>query len=62
MKVHKLIQGSPEWHQFRLAHYGASEAAAMLGLSAKVTRTELLQAKKTGIAQASFEIALKDLV
>lgn len=51
MKVHKLVQGSPEWHQFRLTHFGASEAAAMLGLSTKVTRTELLTAKKTGIAR-----------
>lgn len=51
MKVHKLIQGSAEWHQFRLEHFGASEAAAMLGLSTKVTRTELLTAKKTGIAR-----------
>lgn len=51
MKVHKLVQGSAEWNQFRLTHFGASEAAAMLGLSTKVTRTELLTAKKTGIAR-----------
>jgi len=41
--IHNLIQGSPEWHQFRLEHDGASEAAAMLGLSKKVPRNELLQ-------------------
>ena len=51
MQVHNLIQGSPEWDQFRLEHNGASEAAAMLGLSPKVKRTELLHAKKTGIAR-----------
>lgn len=52
MKItHNLIQGSPEWHQFRLEHDGASEAAAMLGLSPKVKRTELLRMKKTGLAK-----------
>ena len=55
MRVHKLVQGSAEWHQFRLTHFGASEAAAMLGLSTKVTRTELLKAKKTGIAREYSE-------
>ena len=49
--VHDLIQGSPEWMQFRLSHFGASEAAAMLGLSTKTKRTELLHAKHTGIAK-----------
>lgn len=51
MQIHKLLQGSDDWHQFRLEHYGASEAAAMLGLSKKVKRTELLHAKHTGIAK-----------
>lgn len=48
MNTHDLIQGSPEWVAFRQQHFGASEAAAMLGLSPKVRRTELLRAKKTG--------------
>lgn len=48
MQTHKLVQDSPEWHQFRLEHHGASEAAAMLGLSPKVKRTELLHIKHTG--------------
>lgn len=51
MIIHNLRQGSPEWHQFRLEHFGASEAAAMLGLSKKVTRSELLRMKATGIAK-----------
>lgn len=51
MKIHDLVQGTPEWHAFRLEHYGASEAAAMLGLSTKVRRTELLHAKHTGVAR-----------
>lgn len=51
MKIHELIQGSPEWIAFRLEHFGASEAAAMLGLSSKMTRTELLHLKHTGNAR-----------
>lgn len=49
--VHDLVQGTPEWDGFRLRFFGASEAAAMLGLSKKVTRNELLRAKSTGIAR-----------
>ena len=52
MVEHSILQGSDEWHIFRLDHFGASEAAAMLGLSSKVTRNQLLHAKKTGIARA----------
>lgn len=49
MQIHNLIQGSPEWVEFRLTHNGASEAAAMLGLSKHMTRNELLRLKKTGM-------------
>lgn len=49
--THELVQGSPEWHAFRGKYEGASEAAAALGLSKKVTRNELLRAKSTGIAR-----------
>lgn len=49
---HDLVQGSDGWHQFRLEHDGASEAAAMLGLQLKkTTRAELMFAKHTGIAK-----------
>jgi predicted phage-related endonuclease len=51
MKIIQAVQGSEEWHAFRLEHFGASEAAAMLGLSKKVKRSELLRAKHTGIAK-----------
>lgn len=51
MKIHNLIQGSPEWEQFRLDHYTASEAPAMLGLTNKTTRDELLRMKSTGNAK-----------
>jgi predicted phage-related endonuclease len=49
--THNLVQGSPEWLEFRLHHFGASEAAAMLGLSKTVKRTELLHMKHTGTAK-----------
>ncbi|MRW88816.1 endonuclease [Duganella sp. FT80W] len=49
--VHQLAQGSDEWHTFRSQHNGASEAAAMLGLSDKVTRDELVRMKATGLAK-----------
>lgn len=37
-EIHNLLQGSDDWHAFRFDHHGASEAAAMLGLSKKVRR------------------------
>ena len=49
--THNLLQGSDDWCQFRLQHDGASEAAAMLGLSLTTTRTELLRMKHTGLAR-----------
>jgi predicted phage-related endonuclease len=48
MKIHNLVQGSDEWAAFRLTRHGASEAAAMLGLSKLTTRSELLRVKHTG--------------
>lgn len=45
---HQLQQGSAAWHQFRSEHFGASEAAAMLGISPYTTRAELLKQKATG--------------
>ena len=49
--THTLVQGSADWQNYRLAMFGASEAAAMLGLSSKVSRTELLHMKHTGTAK-----------
>lgn len=49
--IHNLVQGSDEWAQFRLTRFGASEAAAMLGISTKVKRNELLHMKHTGTPQ-----------
>ena len=49
--THNLQQGSADWHKFRYEHFGASETAAMLGISPYQSRDELLKLKKTGIAQ-----------
>lgn len=48
--IHDIQQGTPTWQAFRAQHFGASEAAAMLGLSKNMNRSELLRAKRTGIA------------
>jgi predicted phage-related endonuclease len=48
---HDLIQGSAEWVEFRANHDGASEAAAMLGISKKTSRTELLRMKSSGLSK-----------
>lgn len=62
MITHDILQGSDEWHQFRLEHFGASEAAAMLGLSKKVTRTELLHMKHTGTAKEFSDWVQKNIL
>jgi predicted phage-related endonuclease len=62
MIQHDLIQGTDEWSSFRLSHFGASEAAAMLGISRKVKRTELLRAKSTGIAREFSDWVQKNVL
>ena len=49
MKTHECVQGSPEWLALRRDYFTASEAPAMMGCSPYQTRTELLQAKLTGL-------------
>lgn len=54
MKQHSFTQGSPEWHAHRADARNASDAAAMLGCSPYMTRSELLHARYTGLrAEAS---------
>lgn len=48
MITHELHQGSEEWHEFRAAHFSASDAGAMLGVSPDKTREDLLIEKKIG--------------
>jgi len=62
MQVHNLVQGSDAWHEFRLNHFGASEAAAMLGLSKKTTRNELLKMKATGSAKEFSDYVQKNIL
>jgi len=50
MKIHKVLQGTDEWHAVRMDCDGtASEAAAMMGDSLYMKRDELLKQKATGI-------------
>lgn len=60
--LHNLVQGSDEWLAFRLTHHGASEAAAMLGLSSKVKRTELLHMKHAGTPKEFSEWVQKNIL
>ncbi|CDY79425.1 Phage tail length tape-measure protein [Caballeronia glathei] len=60
--IHNLVQGTDEWANFRLHHFGASEAAAMLGLSSKVKRTELLHMKHTGTAKEFSDWVQKNIL
>lgn len=50
MIIHKLTQGTPEWHEHRAKYFNASDAPAMLGCSPYKTRAELLHEKHTGLA------------
>lgn len=49
MKLHDVIQGSPEWLAQRLNTYNASDAPAMLGCSPYETRSQLIARLATGI-------------
>ena len=62
MKTLDLVQGSPEWLATRANYFTASEAAAMLGLSDKVKRTELLHMKATGTAKEFSDWVQKNLL
>lgn len=49
MKIHNLIQGSPEWLAYRAQHFNASDAPAMMGVSPYKSRAELLREMHTGV-------------
>ncbi|MEX0180058.1 MULTISPECIES: lambda-exonuclease family protein [unclassified Stenotrophomonas] len=49
MKTVELIQGTPEWHAHRAAHFNASDAPAMMGCSPYKTRTQLVREFATGV-------------
>lgn len=48
MKILEVTQGSPEWLAIRAKHLCASDAAAMMGVGAHMTRTELLRLSQSG--------------
>lgn len=50
MRTVNLIQGTPEWHAHRAAHFNASDAPAMMGCSPYKTRGQLLREFATGAA------------
>lgn len=49
MKTIELLQGTPEWHAHRLAHFNASDAPAMLNCSPHKTRAQLMYELHTGL-------------
>lgn len=49
MQTHDIVQGSPEWHAYRAAHFNASDAPAMMGVSPYKTRSQLVQEYATGV-------------
>ena len=51
MKTVNLIQGSPDWHAHRAAHWNASDTPVMLGISPHASRLELLHAMHTGVGR-----------
>lgn len=48
MKIHDVVQGSPEWLAVRAPFDCASDAPAMMGASSRVMRTDLVRMKATG--------------
>ena len=50
MKIHQLVQGSPEWLAYRAHHFNASDAPAMMGCSPYKTRAQMLREMHTGVA------------
>lgn len=62
MITHDVQQGSEEWLALRAKHFCASEAAAMLGLSDKTTRNELIRMKATGAEKEFSEWVKKNLL
>lgn len=62
MKIHKEVQGSPEWLKRRRSSRNASEAPIIMGASKNVTRTKLLDMKITGSDQEFSEWFVKNIL
>lgn len=54
--IHKLTQGSADWHAYRAKHFNASDCPAMLGISPYKSRDALLKEMATGIVPEVDEI------
>lgn len=56
MKIIDLVQGSPEWHEFRRTHIGSSEAACIMGCAKYQPDTWLkLWRMKAGMAKETSQ-------
>ena len=62
METHNLVQGSEDWHKFRMTHFGASEASTMLGISPYLTRNELLRYKAIGKSKEYSDYVQKNIL
>lgn len=51
MIIHTLKQGTPDWDAHRAAHFNASDAPAMMGVSPFTSRTKLIHQIATGIKE-----------
>lgn len=60
--IEGLQQGSDDWHHLRASHFCASEAAAMLGLDPRVSRSELIRMKATGDEREYSEWVQRNLL
>ena len=49
MKILNVAQGTEEWQTARGQHRTASEAPVMMGASKKMSRNDLLKARKFGL-------------
>lgn len=55
MKIYEVIQGTPEWHQFRQKHIGASESGIILGFNPWRNVVQLWEEKTLGWEQPMNE-------
>lgn len=51
MQTHELVQGTPQWVAHRFAHFNASDAPAMMGVSPYKSRSDLLRELATGLGE-----------
>lgn len=62
MNIVNIQQGSDQWVALRAKHFCASEAAAMLGLSSHMKRSELLRIKSLGISKEFSDFVMNNVL